>query len=240
MIAAYFDCYSGIAGDMILGAFINLGMDMVFFKKEIEKLNLIRYKIDAKTVKKNKISASDISITFDEKQPHRTLKDINKLINYSNLSNNVKTLSKKIFYNLAKAESKVHKVPVEKVHFHEVGAIDSIIDIVGAAIAIKYFKIQEVYCSSLPLGSGFVICQHGKIPIPAPATKELLIGIPTYQSNSRHEMTTPTGAAIITTICSNYDKKPELSNEKIGYGSGKIKSNQPGVLKIIIGNLEKK
>ena len=110
---------------------------------------------------------------------------------------------------------------------------------------IKYYliilySIKEVYCSSLPIGSGFVLCQHGKIPIPAPATKELLVGIPTYQSNSKHEMTTPTGAAIITTICSNFDKKPELFNKKIGYGSGKIKSNQPGILKIIIGNLEKK
>lgn len=237
MVTAYFDCFSGIAGDMILGAFIDLGMDIDFFKKEIKKLNISGYKITVKQVKKNNIAASDVYIKVSEKQPCRTLEDINNLIDDSKLTDDVKNLSKKIFYNLAKAESKVHNEPLEKVHFHEVGAVDSIIDIVGSAIAIKYFGIKEVYCSCLPLGSGFVVCQHGKIPIPAPATKELLVGIPTYELDSGHEMVTPTGAAIITTICSNFDKKPKLVNEKIGYGAGKIKSSQPGVLKIVLGNL---
>ncbi|MCJ7570839.1 MAG: LarC family nickel insertion protein [Candidatus Thermoplasmatota archaeon] len=240
MKIAYFECLSGIAGDMILGAFIDLGMDVDFFKKEIKKLNLKGYKIDVKQIKKNNITASDICIKVDEKQPNRTLKDIINLIEDSTLEDDVKNLSKKIFYNLANAESKVHNVSVEKIHFHEVGAIDSIIDIIGATIAMKYFEIKDVYCSSLPRGSGFVICQHGKIPVPAPATQELLVGIPTYELDSGHELVTPTGAAIITTICSNFDKKPELINEKIGYGSGKIISSQPGVLKIVIGNLEKK
>ena len=239
MVTAYFDCFSGIAGDMILGAFIDLGMDIDFFKKEIKKLNLKGYKIDVKKVKKDNIVASDLYIKVDEKQPHRTLKDINSLIDNSNLDCDVKNLSKKIFYNLAEAESKVHNISIEKIHFHEVGAVDSIIDIIGATIAMKYFRIKEVYCSSIPLGSGFVVCRHGKIPVPAPATKKLLVGIPTYELDSGHEMVTPTGAAIITTICSNFDKKIKLVNEKIGYGSGKTKSNQPGLLKIIIGNLEK-
>ena len=240
MTLAYFDCFSGIAGDMILGAFIDLGMDENFFKKEIKKLNLTGYKIDVKKVKKNNIVASDVYIKVNEKQPHRTLKDINDLIDASDLDNDVKNLSKKIFYNLAKAESKIHNVSIEKIHFHEVGAVDSIIDIVGSAIAKNYFGIKEVYCSPLPLGSGFVVCQHGKIPIPAPATKELLKNVPTYNLDSGHEMVTPTGAAIITTICSNFDKKPDFVNEKIGYGNGKIKSSQPGVLKIVIGDLEKR
>jgi uncharacterized protein (TIGR00299 family) protein len=240
MVTAYFDCFSGIAGDMILGAFIDLGMDITFFKKEIKKIKFSGYTIDVKKIKKNDISASDVYIKVSEKQPCRTLEDINSLIDDSKLTDDVKNLSKKIFYNLAKAESKVHNEPLEKIHFHEVGAVDSIIDIVGFAVAMKYFGIKEVYCSPLPLGSGFVVCQHGKIPIPAPATKELLVGIPTYELDSGHEMVTPTGAAIITTICSNFDKKPDLVNEKIGYGAGKIKSSQPGVLKIVIGNLEKK
>ena len=235
MNVAYFDCFSGISGDMILGALIDLGLDKDFFKKEIEKLNISGYSINVKQVKKNKYIASDVNITVDEKQPHRTIKDINALIDDSSLEDEVKVLSKKIFYNLAKAEGKVHKMDVEKVHFHEVGAVDSIIDIVGSAIGIKYLGIEEIFCSSLPLGSGFVICQHGKISVPAPATKELLVDIPTYELDSGHEMVTPTGAAVITTICSNFDKKPELVNEKIGYGSGKIISSQPGVLKIIVG-----
>lgn len=237
MKVAYFDCFSGISGDMILGAFFDLGMDINYFKKEIEKLNLSGYSIDVKKVKKNQYAASDVLISFNEKQPCRTLGDINNLIDDSDIETTVKILSKKIFLKLAEAESKVHGVDVEKIHFHEVGAVDSIIDIVGSAIGMNYFGIKKVYCSSLPLGSGFVVCQHGRLSVPAPAVKEVLVGIPTYDLDSGHEMVTPTGAAIITTICSNFDKKPKIIDEKTGYGAGKIISSQPGVLKIVIGEI---
>ena len=235
MKVAYFDCFSVISGDMILGALFDLGIDVDFFKNEIEKLNLTGYSIDVKKVKKNKYEATDVDIIVSEDQPHRTLKDINFLIENSSLDTDVKSLSKKIFYNLAVAEAKVHKMDVEKVHFHEVGAVDSIIDIVGTAIGLKYFKIEDIFCSDLPLGSGYVICQHGKISVPAPATKELIKNIPTYPLDSGHEMITPTGVAVIKTVCSDFIDKPDMFDEKVGFGSGKIKSNQPGVLKIIIG-----
>jgi len=240
MKVAYFDCFSGIAGDMILGALIDLGVDINYLKREISKLGLAGYNIDVKKVNKNNIVASDVYITVDEKQPHRTLTDINKIIGKSSLNQEVKDLSKKIFLKLAEAEGKVHKVDVEKVHFHEVGAVDSIIDIIGAAIGVNILGITEFYCSSLPLGSGYVICQHGKIPLPAPATRELLKDAPTYQTNSGHEMVTPTGAAVITTICSNFGDMPSIKIDRIGYGAGKIKSSQKGVLKVVIGDLEKK
>lgn len=237
MATAYFDCFSGIAGDMILGAFIDLGLDVDHFKKEIAKLSLTGYEIQCKRMRKKDYNAMDVNVIVKDKQPHRTYIDIKKLIETSDLTDRVKKISIDIFFNLAKAESKVHNVTIETVHFHEIGAVDSIIDIVGTAIALDFFDIQEVYCSSLPLGSGFVYCDHGKISIPAPATKELLVGIPTYTLDSGHEMVTPTGAAVVKTICSDFKEKPCFLNEKIGYGSGKIKSKQPGVLKISLGEI---
>ena len=161
------------------------------------------------------------------------------MIDNSNLDDNVKDLSKKIFYNLAVAESKVHNVDFDDVHFHEVGAVDSIIDIVGSVIGLKKLEINQVFCSKLPLGSGFVNCSHGIIPIPSPATSELLRDIPVYQSNADHEMITPTGAAVITTIAEDFGKMPNMKISKIGYGAGKIKSNMPGLLRVYIGELEK-
>lgn len=237
---AYFDCFSGIAGDMILGALIDLGVDIGFLKREIEKLNLKGYTIDVKKVKKNNIFASDVYIKVDEKQPRRNLRDINNLIDNSNLSEDVKNLSKKIFYNLALAESKVHNVDVENVHFHEVGAIDSIIDIIGSVIGLKKLGVERVFCSSLPLGSGYVNCAHGVIPIPAPATVELLKNIPVYANDADHEMVTPTGAAVITTVADGFGNMPFMKIKKIGYGAGKIKSKQPGVLRIFLGELKNK
>jgi len=241
MTVAYFDCFSGIAGDMILGAVIDLGVDIEFLKKEIEKLGISGYNIDVKKVEKNNITASDVCITVNEKkQHHRSFKDIKKLIDDSQLDGEVKDLSKKIFYNLAVAEGKVHNVSVDDVHFHEVGAVDSIIDIVGSVIGLKSLGVDQVFCSKLPLGCGFVNCSHGKIPIPAPATVELLRDVPVYQSDADHEMVTPTGAAIITTLAEGFGEMPPIKIEKIGYGAGKIQSSQPGILRVFLGKKEKR
>ena len=238
MVVAYFDCFSGVAGDMILGAIVDLGVDIDFFKKEIGKLGISGYSIDVKKVKKNNVIASDVYITVDEsEQHHRSFKDIKKIIDNSSLDDDVKDLSKKIFYNLAVAEGKVHKVDVDDVHFHEVGAVDSIIDIVGSVIGLKKLGVDQIFCSSLPLGSGTVECAHGVIPIPAPATVELVKNIPTYQSNAKHEMVTPTGAALVTTLAESFGDMPEIKIEKTGYGSGKIKSDMPGVLRVYLGKL---
>jgi len=237
MVTAYFDCFSGIAGDMILGAFVDLGMDIDYFRKEIAKIPLTGYKIHCNTVSKQGYNAMDINVIVEDEQPCRTYMDIKRLIETSDLTDRVKKISIDIFFNLAKAESKVHNVTIETVHFHEIGAVDSIIDIVGTAIALDFFDIQEVHCSSLPLGSGFVFCDHGKISVPAPATKELLVGIPTYEFDSGHEMVTPTGAAVVKTICCRFGEKIQLIHERMGYGSGKIQSEQPGVLRIVLGDI---
>jgi len=240
MKVAYFDCFSGIAGDMILGALIDLGVDIDFLKKEIGKLGISGYSIDVKKVEKNNIAASDVYITVnEEEQQHRSFKDIKKLIDESSLDDDVKDLSKKIFYNLAVAEGKVHNTSVDDVHFHEVGAVDSIIDIVGSVIGLKSLGVDQVFCSKLPLGSGSIKCSHGVIPIPAPATVELLQGFPVYKSDANHEMVTPTGAAVVTTLAEKFGDMPSIKIEKTGYGAGKIKSSMPGLLRIYLGELEK-
>ena len=159
------------------------------------------------------------------------------MIDESSLDNDVKSISKDIFLKLAKAEGKIHNEHYKDVHFHEVGAVDSIIDIVGSVIGIKKLEIEKIISSALPLGKGFVNCDHGMIPIPAPATMELLKNIPVYQTNADHEMVTPTGAAFISTVAEKFGEMPSMKIKRIGYGAGKIKSKQPGLLRIILGDV---
>lgn len=240
MVFAYFDCFSGIAGDMILGALIDCGLELSFLKKELQKLNLSGYKIYTKEVKYNNITATDFNVEIEETHAHRNLSDINKIIEQSGLGKDIKKTSKQIFYNLAKAESRVHNINIQDVHFHEVGAADAIIDIVGSAIGIKKLEIEKIYCSPLPLGKGFVTCSHGILPLPAPATVELLKAIPVYSDERKQELVTPTGAAIITTIADKFGNMPLMKINKVGYGSGKIKSEYPNLLRVYIGKLYKK
>jgi uncharacterized protein (TIGR00299 family) protein len=238
MTIAYFDCFSGICGDMILGALIDLGLDVEYLKKELKKLDISGYKITVKKTEKNHITGTDVYITVNGGQHHRSLSDINQIIDKSKLDDDVKKLSKKIFLKLAEAERKIHNIGIDEVLFHEVGAIDSIIDIVGAAIGIKKLGIDNIYCSHLPLGKGFVTCSHGKIPIPAPATVELLKDTPVYQIDIEHEMVTPTGAAVITCTAQDFGDMPLMKIKKIGYGVGKIESNNPSLLRVILGELK--
>ena len=238
MTIAYFDCFSGICGDMILGALFDLGLDQNFFLNEINKLNINGYSIEVKKLKKNHISATDVYIEVKEKQHHRSYSDISELINKSSLSDDIKAKSINIFHKLAVVESRIHQININEVHFHEIGAVDSIIDIVGSVIGLKYLEIEKVFSSKLPLGKGFVNCLHGIIPIPAPATLELLKDIPVYQTETNHEMITPTGAAIITSIAFVFGEMPPMKIKKIGYGAGKIKSEYPSLLRIILGDLD--
>ena len=238
MVVAYFDCFYGVCGDMILGALIDLGVEKDFFIREIEKLNLSGYKIHFKKIQCDDISATDVDIVVSEKQHHRNLDDINRIIDDSTLDKQVKQLSKKIFHRLAVVESKVHDIPIENIHFHEVGAVDSIIDIVGAAVGIKKLGISKIFCSHLSLGTGFVKCEHGVLPVPVPATLELLKGVPVYQTQRKQEMVTPTGAAIITTLASSFGEIPKMKIKKIGYGAGKTKSKYPNVLRVLLGEFE--
>jgi len=235
MTIAYFDCFSGIAGDMIFGALIDVGVDVPFLQNELKKLPLTGYDISVKSVECNHIAATDVTVTVTEDQHHRSLSDIIDLLKRSTLAPEVKKHSQSIFYNLGKAEAKIHNIDVEKVHFHEVGAVDSIIDIVGSVIGITKLGIEKIYCSPLPLGHGFVSCDHGILPLPAPATVELLKGIPVYSVDRKQELVTPTGAAIIATLAQNFGEMPPMKITKIGYGSGKIPSEYPNVLRVFLG-----
>ena len=238
MTIVYFDCFSGIAGDMILGALIDLGVDVPFLKNELKKLPLAGYDITVQSVECNHIAATDVTVVVTKNQHHRSLSDIIDLLKRSTLAPEVKKHSQNIFYNLGKAEAKIHRIDIEKVRFHEVGAVDSIVDIVGSVIGITKLGIDKVYCSPLPLGHGFVSCDHGILPLPAPATVELLKGIPVYSVDRNQELVTPTGAAIIATLTQKFGEMPPMKISRIGYGSGKIPSDYPNVLRVFLGELE--
>ena len=234
----YFDCFSGISGDMIIGALIDLGFDFNFLKDELKKLNLKGYEIESKKIIKNGISSTKFNVVEKHNHEERNLKEINKIIDNSKLDNEIKNLIKKIFNKIAVAEAKVHNKPVNEIHFHEIGAIDTIIDIAGAVIGFKKLGIDRIYCSKLNVGTGFVEFSHGKFPVPAPATVEILKNVPVYNNNVEAELVTPTGAAIITTLAYKFGEIPLVKFEKIGYGAGTKDLEQPNVLRIFLGEME--
>jgi len=170
MKTAYFDCFSGISGDMIIGALLDAGLDFDYLKDELKKLNLENYEINNKKIVKSNIASTKFNVISTETKVNRNLNDINEIIDKSTLDNETKSTIKKIFLKIAEAEAKVHNKPLNKVHFHEIGAIDTIIDIAGAVIGIKKLGIEKIYCSKINTGSGFIEFSHGKFPIPTPAT----------------------------------------------------------------------
>lgn len=216
----YLDCFSGISGDMTIGALIDAGLDFPFLLKELEKLGFTGYRLKCREAMAGAVSATKFDVEIIKEQKSRSHGDIKKIITGSSLSDKVKKVSLDIFKCVAAAEAKIHNRSIEEVHFHEVGAIDSIIDIVGTAIGIKYLKIDRVYCSHIPLGSGKIDTSHGKLPIPAPATLEILKGVPVYQGDFDFEVTTPTGAAIVKTLAVGFGKIPDIEIKNTGYGAG--------------------
>lgn len=222
MKTAYFDSISGISGDMILSAFIDAGMKMDHLNNELQKLDIGDFSLDLKKISRNGISATQLTVNAEDEKHHRNFTIISEIIDKSSLNEKIKEDSKRIFYRLAEAEGKVHDKPIDKVHFHEVGAVDSIVDIVGSAICIDYFGIEKVYSSPIKLGSGVTKSSHGVIPVPAPATVELIAGYPVIKTGIQAELTTPTGAAILTTISSGVLNNLSFVIEKSGYGAGSI------------------
>ena len=233
---AYFDCFSGISGDMTLGAFIDLGVPVKWLKDTLRSIPLPGFDIAVSSVSRHGITAKSVHVYSEDNAGSRDYTEIRSLIEKSALSVMVKEKSLKIFERLANAESKIHGCPAEKVHFHEVGGIDAIADIVGAALCIEYLGIKRITASSLPLGTGFVSCRHGTLPVPSPATLEILKGIPIFGSGIACELVTPTGAAIIATLAESYGPMPDMAIEKTGYGAGKQDiESRPNLLRIIAG-----
>jgi hypothetical protein len=237
MRIAYFDCFSGISGDMILGALIDLGLDPETLIKHLSKLKLSGYEIEVLKEQRGPITGTRVNIKVDEKeQPPRSSDEIRELIGKSKLPDRVKKNSLAVLQRLATVEGNLHQEPPEHVHFHEVGAVDSIVDMVGACIGLHVLGIGQVVASPLPLGRGFVQCQHGLLPLPAPATLALLESVPVYDSGQERELVTPTGAAILTTVCSEYGGFPIMSIEKVGYGVGQHpESHPPNLLRLVLG-----
>jgi pyridinium-3,5-bisthiocarboxylic acid mononucleotide nickel chelatase len=238
---AYFDCFSGISGDMALGALVDAGADLRAIETELRKLRLDGWSISAEKVKRGAILATHVKVEAKETHHPRGLAAILKMIEGAGWAPRAAERAAAIFEKLAKAEAQVHGVPVEQVHFHEVGAIDSIIDIVGAAIGFELMGIDEFACSSLDVGGGHVRTAHGVLPVPAPATAELLraAGAPTHSSGVQRELVTPTGAAIATTLAASYAEMPEMTLRAVGYGAGSADfSEKPNVLRLMIGERE--
>jgi pyridinium-3,5-bisthiocarboxylic acid mononucleotide nickel chelatase len=235
-----YDCFSGISGDMNLGAMIDLGVDVTFLTGELNKLNFKGWELHVEKDQRHGISGTKVTIkqTHHEHE-HRNLSDIKKIIHESSLDQKTKDLSMKIFNKVANAEATVHNIPVDEVHFHEVGAIDSIIDIVGAAICFNSLNPDAVFVSPLELGSGFVKCDHGTLPVPAPATAEIMKGIPVKTGGVNFEATTPTGAAIIATLGTYFNTATPFRINKTGYGVGhKENPSVPNLLRVFLGESE--
>ncbi len=234
---AYFDCFSGISGDMTLGAFLDLGVPLKYLKTQFETLPVSGFDLSVGTVTRNGICAKSVDVTVTDDDTSRNYKKITAIIEKSPIDSKVKETSLKIFEKIARAESQIHRCPKEQVHFHEVGGIDALIDIVGTALCVDYLGIKKVLASPIPLGSGFVTCQHGTLPVPAPATLEILKGVPVRGTKVPHELVTPTGAAIIVTLAHSFEEMPDMIIEKTGYGAGKRDLETiPNLLRIVIGN----
>ncbi len=239
MKTLYFDCFAGASGNMILGALVALGVDERELIEQIKLLDVSDFEIEIKTVDKSGISAIHADVKVPHEHAHRHLHTIEKIISESRLSETVKSRAVKIFTKLAEAEAKVHGIAAEKVHFHEVGAMDAIIDVVGACVGFEMLGIEKFACSKIHTGSGFVKMAHGKFPVPPPAVTELLKNIPIYSTEIEGELITPTGAAIIATVCEEFGQIPEMKIEKTGYGAGTREYKDfPNVLLLFLGEIE--
>jgi uncharacterized protein (TIGR00299 family) protein len=232
----YYDCFAGISGDMNLGALIDLGVDKNYLFAELEKLNIDGFHLEVKQDQRRGITGTKAEVVIEnqENEKHRHLRHIEELINQSTLSESVKTNSLKIFDLIAVAEAKVHNISKEKVHFHEVGALDSIADIVGAAICLDYLKVDKIMSSSVQLGGGTVKCAHGIMPVPAPATAEIVINVPVKTGLVNHEATTPTGAAILVAMVDEFTDRINIPITKTAYGIGTRDSEVPNVLRVYL------
>lgn len=237
MRTAYFDCFSGISGDMTVGALIDAGLDFDELRARLATLNVPGYDLSVERVKKHGITGTKFHVHVHDPGPHhRRLKDIEALIHASALEPLVQARALAVFTRLAEAEAAIHATTVDLVHFHEVGAIDSIVDIVGTVTGLHLLGVQRVLASAVNVGAGFVRATHGVLPVPAPATAELLKGIPTYARGDDGELTTPTGAVLLATLGERFGPFPQMRVDHIGYGAGtKDLPHAPNLLRVFIG-----
>ena len=247
MRLAYFDCPSGAAGDMIMGALVDAGAPFEALQGELAKLRLSGFTLERREVMKGAFRATkvDVHVRGDDHghgdrhghhdHPHRNLRSILELLAASGLDAAVKADAARIFTRLAEAEARVHGTTVDEVHFHEVGAVDAIVDVTGACIALHLLGVDAVHCSALPVGGGFVTGAHGPMPVPGPGTAELLKGFPVVDTGVRRELVTPTGAAILTTLAASAGAMPAMTVEAVGYGAGTMELETPNIIRVFLG-----
>ncbi|MBT8366518.1 MAG: nickel pincer cofactor biosynthesis protein LarC, partial [Deltaproteobacteria bacterium] len=233
---AYFDCFAGISGDMTLGALIDLGVPLEWLKDQLRSIPLDNFEIAVTSTRRHGIHAQSVNVAAFDDNISRNFSQIRTLIEDSPFTDHVKSRALQIFQKLAEAEARIHNCSLEQVHFHEVGGIDAIVDIVGSVLGLEYLGIKKISASTIPLGKGFVSCSHGKLPVPAPATLDILKGVPVYGSNILHELVTPTGAAIVASQAQEFGAMPDMVIKKIGYGAGQRDlEERPNLLRIIMG-----
>ncbi|HSB11602.1 MAG TPA: nickel pincer cofactor biosynthesis protein LarC [Blastocatellia bacterium] len=239
MRIVYFDCFAGVSGDMIAGALLDLGVDLETLRQQLSSLGLKGCQIRSRRVHRSGISAVKFNVDVEQQdQPERSLADIRSIIQKSSLSETTRSRSITAFERLADAEARVHGTSPDEVHFHEVGAVDSIVDIAGAMIGFELLGVERFLCSALRVGGGLVETEHGRLPIPAPATVELLQGVPLYAGELEGEFVTPTGAAIVATLCEGFGAMPPLKIDQVGYGAGsRDPKGFPNALRLVLGEL---
>ena len=236
MKTLYFDCFAGASGDMILGAMVAAGVDPNVLSQQLERLNVEGFNVQFKKVTRAGLGATYAVVETAHEHKHRHLSDILMIIDNSSLSDGVKKRASQIFTRLAEAEARVHNEPIEHVHFHEVGALDAIVDVVGSAICFELLGVERFISSPIHVGSGFVQMEHGRFPVPPPAVAELLKGVPFYSTDIKGELLTPTGAAIITTVADQYGPMPTMESSTPAYGAGTREYDDfPDVLRVFVG-----
>src|SRR5499427_434149 len=241
MKLAYFDCFSGISGDMTLGALVDAGCPVEHLRSELCGLQVPGWELSAEKVWKGGMAATYVKVKTEDQQKHRSLSAILELLQASRLSAVVRERAAAIFKKLGEAEARVHDVSLEKIHFHEVGAVDAIVDIVGACAGFHFLGIEKFACSALNVGGGTAKMAHGVLPVPAPATANLLQGKPTYSTGVQKELVTPTGAAIVAALCDFFGPQPPMRVSAIGYGAGTTDlEDQPNVVRLMIGEAAEK
>jgi pyridinium-3,5-bisthiocarboxylic acid mononucleotide nickel chelatase len=240
MKIAYFDCFSGASGDMILGALIDAGLSPRLMREELKKLRLPSIHLRVKEVLKGGLAATQVIVEGKaERRSHRTLEEMLRILDRSRLEPEVKEKSKEIFQRIASVEGMIHRKPAGEIHFHELGGLDSVVDIVGAVWGLRQMGIGDrIYVSKVNVGAGFVRCEHGVLPVPSPAALSLMKGKPIYSSGVEKELLTPTGAALLSTLGSEFGHLPAMKVERTGYGAGRSDLPHPNVLRLMIGTVE--
>jgi uncharacterized protein (TIGR00299 family) protein len=236
MKIAYFDCFSGASGDMILGSLIDAGLSPQRLSEELKKVSMPGVRLNVRKVVKGGISATQVVVVGrKEERSHRNLNEMVKILGRSHLDSEVKKKSIEVFQRIASVEAKIHRKRKEDIHFHEVGGLDSIVDIVGSIWGLRQLGVDDLYVSKVNVGTGFVRCEHGILPVPAPATLALMKGEPIYSSGVETELLTPTGAALLTSLGSHFGQMPPMKVEKIGHGAGRDDLPHPNILRLMIG-----